>query len=83
MNTVARAYFELDKEGVITTQRGKGTFVSGVPDQKQLEKKRQKLLKSIINAAIKEASSLGYSQEEISQTFQTELKDWFKENGDV
>jgi GntR family transcriptional regulator len=82
LNTVARAYFELDKEGVITTQRGKGTFVSGVPDQKQLEKKRQKLLNSIINAAIKEASNLGYSQEEFSQAFQSALMDWFKENGD-
>ena len=82
LNTVARAYFELDKEGVITTQRGKGTFVSGVPDQKQLEKKRQRLLISIIEGAIKEASSLGYSAKEIRGAFQTEMENWFKENGD-
>jgi GntR family transcriptional regulator len=82
LNTVARAYFELDKEGVISTQRGKGTFVSGVPDEKMLKKKREKLLYSIIDAALMEASSLGYSKEEISRAFQSELKGWFDKNKD-
>lgn len=82
LNTVARAYFELDREGVISTQRGKGTFVSGVPDQKQIEKKRQKLLYSIIVSALKEASSLGYSVDEIKKTFQEQMKNWFSEKGE-
>jgi len=79
LNTVARAYFELDKEGVITTQRGKGTFVSGVPDQKQIEKKRQKLLHSIILTALEEAHGLGYSVQEIMEAFQEELENWTNE----
>jgi GntR family transcriptional regulator len=82
LNTVARAYFELDREGVISTQRGKGTFVSGVPDQKQIERKRQKLLYSIIDAAFKEASNLGYSADEIKKTFQDQMKNWLTENGE-
>ena len=82
LNTVARAYFELDREGVISTQRGKGTFVSGVPDQKQIEKKRQKLLYSIIESALKEASNLGYSVDEIKKTFQDQMKNWSSENGE-
>ena len=80
LNTVARAYFELDKEGVITTQRGKGTFVSGVPDQKQIEKTRQKLLHSIIHSALEEASGLGYSMKEIQEVFQTEIEHWQKKS---
>ncbi len=74
LNTVARAYFELDREGVISTQRGKGTFVSGVPDQKQIEKKRQKLLYSIIESAIKEAINLGYSLGEIKTIIDEQIK---------
>jgi len=35
-NTVARAYLELDREGVISTQQGRGTFVSERPDQNHL-----------------------------------------------
>ena len=81
LNTVARAYFELDREGIISTQRGKGTFVSGVPDQKQREMKRQKLLYSIIETALTEASNLGYSIEEITTTFQEQIKNWLSENG--
>ena len=81
LNTVARAYFELDREGVISTQRGKGTFVSGVPDQKQIEKKRQKLLHSIILSALEEAHGLGYSRQEIKSAFQDEMNSWNKEKG--
>jgi len=81
LNTVARAYFELDKEGVISTQRGKGTFVSGKPDEIQIAKKRQKLLQSIIKSAFEEAHSLGYAAEEIEKTFEEELRKWLKENG--
>ncbi len=80
LNTVARAYFELDREGVISTQRGRGTFVTGVPDQEQIEKKRQKLLHSIIFSSLEEAHNLGYSVLEIKTAFQEELKKWIKDN---
>jgi len=82
LNTVARAYYELDREGVISTQRGKGTFVSGVPDQKQIERKRQKLLHSIMESALDEARKLGYSREELKNAFQVELEIVFKRNLD-
>ena len=81
LNTVARAYLELDREGVISTQRGRGTFVSGVPDQKQIEKKRQKLLRSIIESALEEAQRLGYSSGEIQEDFAEELAKWFQKKG--
>lgn len=80
LNTVARAYFELDREGVISTQRGKGTFVSGIPDEKQIAEKRQKLLYSIIESALEEAHRLGYTADEIKKAFQDELIMWFKKN---
>jgi GntR family transcriptional regulator len=82
LNTVARAYFELDREGVISTQRGKGTFVSGVPDKKQIEKKRQKLLHSIIHTALEEAHHLGYSPAEIKLVFEEEIQNWLINNGE-
>lgn len=82
LNTVARAYFELDREGVISTQRGKGTFVTGVPDKEQIERKRQRLLHSIIETALEEARNLGYSPAEIKKAYQEELKNWMNRNGE-
>ena len=82
LNTVARAYLELDREGVISTQRGKGTFVTGVPDKEQIERKRQRLLHSIIETTLEEARNLGYSPAEIKNTFQEELKIWMNRNGE-
>ncbi|MGB2965364.1 MAG: GntR family transcriptional regulator [Anaerolineales bacterium] len=82
LNTVARAYFELDKEGVISTQRGKGTFVSGMPDKDQIERKRQRLLHSIIESTLEEARRLGYSSAEIKKAFQEEMKVWINNNGE-
>jgi GntR family transcriptional regulator len=82
LNTVARAYFELDKEGVISTQRGKGTFVTGVLDKGQIERKRQRLLHSIIESALEEARRLGYSPAEIKKAFLEEMKTWIEKNGE-
>jgi GntR family transcriptional regulator len=76
LNTVAKAYHELDLQGVITTQRGIGTFVSGRPDQKQIERTRQKLLHSIIKNALEEAHGLGYTFAEIQETFLEEIESW-------
>jgi GntR family transcriptional regulator len=81
LNTVARAYFELDREGVITTQRGKGTFVSGKPNEAQIAKNRLKLLHSIIKAALEEAQKLGYTAQETKLAFEDEIDKWFKNNG--
>jgi len=82
LNTVARAYLELDREGVISTQRGKGTFVTGVPDKEQIERKRQRLLHSIIETTLEEARNLGYSPAEIKKTFQEKLKIWMTRSGE-
>lgn len=81
LNTVARAYHELDREGVISTQRGRGTFVSGKPDEAQIARKRLKLLGSIIETALEEAHSLGYSSAEVKEAFEKEISKWFTENG--
>lgn len=72
-NTVARAYLELERAGVITTQRGRGTFVAGVPDEAQQAQRRAEKLRAILRTAIGEALRLGYRRDEITAAFQEEI----------
>ncbi len=72
-NTVARAYLELERAGVITTQRGRGTFVAGAPDETHLARLRWEKLRALLGASIDEALRLGYAPDEIAEAFQGEL----------
>ena len=78
-NTIARAYLELDREGVISTQRGRGTFVAGVPDEEQMSRKRLKKLHAIVRSALDEAHRLGYEPGEIAEVFEEELENMKRE----
>lgn len=53
-NTVSKAYQELERQGVIETRQGKGTFIAGAPsfmtDEKQKGLIMQNLKKAIIDA---------------------------------
>lgn len=77
-NTVAHAYNLLHNEGVLSTQRGRGTFVAQHPDDARLARMRQEKLQAIMNSALLEALSLGYPVDEIRQAFEEELARWQK-----
>ena len=59
--TVKRAYQELEKEGVIVTQQGKGSFVSQIDDLGM--RLREEELEQHLNEAIEVARTLGLDAE--------------------
>jgi len=79
-NTVARIYLDLDRDGIISTQRGRGTFVAGVPDEEQMARRRQGKLQAIVRSAFDEARTLGYGPGEIAGVFEEELARWREES---
>ena len=79
-NTVAHAYNLLHNEGVISTQRGRGTFVVQHPDDARLARMRQEKLQAIMSSALLEALSLGYPVDEIRGAFEGELARWQRNN---
>ncbi len=78
-NTVARAFDILDTEGVITTQRGRGTYVREHPDDANLMRVRKEQLKAMMDNVISNALGLGYPAEEIKEAFEVELADWMRQ----
>jgi GntR family transcriptional regulator len=75
-NTIARVYLDLDRDGIISTQQGRGTFVAGVPDQDELARMRREKLRAIVDAALEEARTLGYSPAEVAAMVDQELARW-------
>ncbi len=76
-HTVARAYKELARQGVISTWQGRGSFVSEQFDRLPLMHMRREKLGSIFSQPFVEALSLGYSMQEIEEAVIQQLTRWW------
>ena len=75
-NTVARAYRILDEARIISTQQGRGTFITEIPPPKVTERLRRESLEALTQRYIGEALRLGFSKSEIRQMVSDQLKGW-------
>jgi len=73
-NTVALAYRDLVNEGVIITERGKGTFVARTPGETEMAHIRQEKLQGLVSALLQEADRLGYSTDEVGRALVEQIK---------
>lgn len=64
LNTVAKAYKELEIQKILETQQGTGTFISAV-DNKISEAERKQKLREIIREFATIAHSYGFTVEEL------------------
>jgi GntR family transcriptional regulator len=75
-NTVARAYRLLDETRIISTQQGRGTYITEVPPPEVTERLRQESLLALARRYISEAKRLNFSQRQISQMVRDQMKVW-------
>lgn len=75
-NTVARAYRILDEARIISTQQGRGTYITEIPPPKVTAKLRRESLQALTERYISEAMRLEFSGDEISQMIAEQLKAW-------
>jgi GntR family transcriptional regulator len=73
-NTVARAYRILDEARIISTQQGRGTYITEIPPPEISEKLRHESLAALTQRFITEAFRLGFSEREVSQMVKESLK---------
>ena len=75
-NTVAKVYAELERSGVLATQRGVGTFVLASPPTPTHPKaatarrERERQLRPLVDRLLADASAIGISLPEIVEYFQ-------------
>jgi GntR family transcriptional regulator len=63
-NTIAAAYREMERTGLVNTQRGRGTFIAEMAPPTSITERRR-LLQPRIDALLTEAAHLGLTEEEL------------------
>jgi len=68
-NTVAKVYAELERAGVLVTQRGIGTFVRDIPTPAAptTRRDRERDLRPLVDRLLADASAIGISFAEVMQ----------------
>jgi GntR family transcriptional regulator len=69
-NTIAAAYREMERAGLVHTQRGRGTFIAEIQSPSSAAERRRQLQKHV-EALLTEATHLGLSEEEILDAVRT------------
>ena len=60
-NTVARVYLSLEREGIVITKRGVGTFISDAGPKQRHAPHRERQLRVAMDRFLTEVATLGYS----------------------
>ena len=76
-NTVARAYRELERDAVIETSPGRGSFVRADGAQGVTTKTRDDVALDALNEAVREVKSLGLARSAVSALIAQTLDRWF------
>lgn len=78
-NTVAKAYQELERQGVIASQRGKGAFVARTADDPGMEKERLQKLREELRRLVVEAHHLGIGGRRLTEWLNEEIQRYGRE----
>jgi GntR family transcriptional regulator len=63
-NTVARVYAELEREGVLETRRGVGSFVAATPGAARSATEHTKRLRAFVTRVLADAAAAGFTHDE-------------------
>jgi GntR family transcriptional regulator len=79
-NTVAKAYRELERDGVIETAPGRGSFVKSNGTTDTTKAAATDVARDALTTAIREAKSVGLSADEIRELASAAIDRWFRED---
>jgi GntR family transcriptional regulator len=73
-NTVAKVYTELERNGILETRRGVGTFVSARHFAANHREDHEKHLRELVERFVEEAGALGFSVDDLLDQLQSRRK---------
>ena len=78
-NTVARAYRELERDSVIETAAGRGSFVRGNGSDQSAKTAAGDVARDAFDIALREAKSVGLSRNDVRELIDAAIDRWFPE----
>jgi GntR family transcriptional regulator len=73
-NTVAKVYAQLERDGILETRRGVGTFVRESPSPQAARAHRERELRELIRRFVGDAALLGFTLPELITQLRNEEK---------
>jgi GntR family transcriptional regulator len=73
-NTVAKVYAELERDGIVETRRGIGTFVTARQAKASARQDQEKHLRELADRYVAEAEAHGYSLDDLIEHLQNRRK---------
>jgi GntR family transcriptional regulator len=80
-NTVARAYRELERDAVIETSPGRGSFVRKNGTVLEARASVEDVAAVALGEAVREARSMGVAADRVRMIFESALQRWFPTEG--
>ncbi len=74
-NTVAKVYLALERDGVVETKRGVGTFIASPRAAAAQDQHRERRLNELIERLLADAATLGYPAREIARAVARRVKE--------
>jgi GntR family transcriptional regulator len=74
-NTVAKVYSDLEREGLVETRRGVGTFVRDHDHAQLRQRPNRQALRDFAARVLEDAAARGFSREEFIAQLQVQLKE--------
>lgn len=78
-NTVARAYRDLERDGVIETAPGRGSFVKSDGAAGASKSAAQDVTRRAVEASVREAKSMGLTRDDVRRVVDAMLDRWYSE----
>src|SRR5438876_7760219 len=70
-NTVARVYAHLERDGVLETRRGVGSFINATPEHARPPAEHQRRLKAFATRIVADAGEAGFTLDEVIRALDT------------
>jgi GntR family transcriptional regulator len=74
-NTVAKVYSDLEREGLVETRRGVGTFIGEPSATSQRQRGNKQALRDFAERVLQDAAARGFSRDEFIAELQLQLKE--------